>query len=539
LPSSRALRTSLSLVCVGLAAASIFYFRRRADERASSEAFVKRFALDLRRPEEIGAMKLEPEPDLAASIAVHAALRDAAASLPSAVGLGAREEEVAAARDLILDASAKRPGWAYHRFLLGRLAYQAAGPVRDPAAAKAWETWATPLKLAAAAAPGSDEIWSALGGVYLENWQGLTATQRSEALPALRRALLDSRFVSSRFLTLSEAVGRDKAMSLLPGNPELLGAAADALSAHGDLAAAAALLGRRDTAEKRARAAELRRIEGRFQSRDSAGLRAACVDWAAEHPVSELDDPAGRAQAARVLELWPGDRGGPWETDPRADFVRFFLDGRESAVPAETLSRTLDALSDVPDQVIARVKLLAGDVAGAQELAGRPQNQGAPEWTQYYADLARLFLKQGRSREARGALDLLPLATRDSCDALLARRDVARALQDTVELAIVNQRLTSLRISPRLQDQGSEGAKVSICVDPEQADKLSLDLRLAPQGPAVVRYGWGAGRDGALFVQNERVVSVPLAGLSGLRDLTVQSVAGAAVRASASFAANR
>jgi thioredoxin-like negative regulator of GroEL len=527
------------VVWVGLAAAAIFYFRRSADERAASEAFVKRFALDLRRPEEIGAMKLEPEPDLAASIAAHAALRDAAAPLPSAVGLDAREEEVAAARDLMLDASGKRPGWAYHRFLLGQLAYRAAGPVRDPAVSKAWETWATPLKLAAAAAPGSDDIWSALGGVYLENWRSLSATQRSEALPVLQRALLDSRFVSARFLILSETVGRDEAMGLLPEDPELLGAAADSFSSHGDLAAAAALLARRDTADRKARAAGLRRIEGRFRARDTGGLRTACVDWAQEHPVSELDDPAGRGQAARVLELWPGDRGGPWETDPRADFVRFFLDGRESAVPAETLSRTLDALSDVPDHLTARVKLRAGDAAGAQALADRPQNQGAPEWTEYYADLARYFLKQERSREARGALDLLSLATRDSCDALLARRAVAHALQDTAELAIVNQRLTGLRSSLRWQDQGSEGARVSICVDPEQADKLSLDLRLVPQGPAVVRYGWGAGRDGALFVQNESVVSVPLAGISGLRDLTVRSVAGAAVRASASFGANR
>ena len=404
---------------------------------------------------------------------------------------------------------------------------------------KAWETWATPLKLAAAAAPGLDDVWSALGGVYLENWPRLSAAQRSEALPVFRRALQDSRFVSARFLTLSDALGRQEAMGLLPESPELLDAAADALSARGDLAAAASLLPRRDAADRRARAAEIRRIEGRFQARDPDGLREACIEWAANHPVSELDDPAGRAQAARLLELWPGDRGGPWDSDPRADLVRFFLDGRESAVPAATLSRTLDALSDVPDHVSARVKLLAGDVAGAQELADRPQNQGAAEWTLYYADLARYFLKEGRAREARGALDLLSLATRDGCDALLARRDVARALQDPTELAIVNQRLASFRNSPRSLDPAPEGARVSICVDPEQAANQRLDLRLVPKGPAVVRYGWGAGRGGALFLQNERLVSVPLAGLSGWRELTVQSMAGAAVRGSASLAPSR
>jgi hypothetical protein len=538
-PGPRVLRTILAVLWIGLAAASVLGFRRRAGERASSEAFVKRFALDLRFPEEIGAMKFEPEPDLAAAIAVHAALPDAAASLPSAVGLGARDEEVDAARDLMLDAAGKRPGWAYHRFLLGQLAYQAAGKGRDPAAVKTWETWATPLTLAAAAAPGLDDAWSALGGMYLENWQRLSSTQRSEALRVLRRALRDSRFVSTRFLTLSEALGPKEAMGLLPESPDLLGAAVDALFAHGDLAVAAALIPRRDVAERRARAGEIRRIEGRFQSRDSDGLRAACVEWAVDHPVSELDDPAGRAQAARVLELWPGDRGGPWESDPRADLVRFFLDGRETAVPAATLSRTLDALSDVPEHVTARVKLLAGDVAGAAQLADRPQNQGAPEWTLYYADLARYLLKQGRAREARGALDLLSLATRDSCDALLARRDVSRALQDAAEVAIVSQRLASFRNSPRSLDPAPEGARLSICVDPEQAASQSLELKLVPRGPSVLRYGWGAGRAETLFLQSERAISVPLVGLAGSRDLTVQSVAGAAVRASASFVGSR
>lgn len=530
--ASRVPRSIAALICLGLAAASVLFFARQRSERANPEAFIKRFALDLRRPEETGAMKFESEPDLAAGIAVRAALSDTAPSLPSARGVGAREEEIAAARDLALAAAATRPGWAYHRFLLGRLVYEAAGTARDASAPAIWDTWTTPLRLAAVGAPGVDEIWSALGQVYLENWQRLSVAQRSEAIPVLRRALQDPHFVSARFLALSAAVGRDEAMGLLPENPELLGAAADSFSRQGDLTAVAALLGRRDTAERKRRAADLASIDGRFRARDQNGLRTACVDWAAEHATSELDDPAGRAQAARVLELWPGDRGGRWEGDPRADLVRFFLDGRESAVSAETLWRTLDALSDVPDHVVARVKLRAGDLVGAEELAARPQNQGAPEWTLYYADLARTLLKQGHAREARGALDRFALAARDDCDALLARRAVARALGDPVELALVGQRLAALR-SPRRQDPSPGGVTLSICVDLEQAGNPNLDLKLASQGPAIVRYGWGSGRAGTMLLQDERVVSLPLAGLSGGRNLTVQAVAGAAVGASA------
>lgn len=536
---SRGPRAVAALICVGLAAASVLFFARQRSERTNPEAFVKKFALDLRSPEETGALKLESQPDLAAGIAVRAALSDAAAPLPSVLGAGAREQEIAAARDLALDAVAARPGWAYHRFLLGRLMYGSAGAERDPSTPDSWDSWEMPLRLAAAGAPGLDEIWSALGQTYLENWPRLSSSQRSEAIPVLRRALQDPRFVSDRFLALSAAVGRDEAMGLLPENPELLGAAADSLSQQGDLTAAAALLGRRDTAERKRRETDLDGIEGRFRARDQAGLRTACADWVAEHPTSELDDPAGRAQAARVLELWPGDRGGPWAGDPRADLVRFFLDGRESAISAQTLLRTLGALSDVPDHVTARVRLRAGDIAGAEELAGRPQYQGAAEWTLYYADLARLLVKQGHPREARGALDRFSLAARNDCDALLARRDVARALGDSAELAIVDQRLAASRASARRLDPLPGGVSLTICVDPEQAGNPNLDLRLASQGPAIVRYGWGSSRAGTMFLQDEGVVTLPLAGLSGARSLTVQSVAGAAVRVSAPPVASR
>jgi hypothetical protein len=185
------------------------------------------------------------------------------------------------------------------------------------------------------------------------------------------------------------------------------------------------------------------------------------------------------------------------------------------------------------------VKLRAGDVQGAEELADRPENQGAPEWTLYYADLARLLLKQGHSREARGALDRLALAARDDCDALLARRNVARALGDQVELSTVGQRLAALRSSPRGQDSSLGSITLAICVDPEQAGNPNLDLKLVSKGPTIARYGWGVSREGTIFIQNEGVVSLPLAGLSGWRNVTVQSVAGPAVQASGSAVASR
>ena len=149
---SRPMRILFALACAVLAAASIANFQREATEREAAEAFVRHFSLDLRRPDEIGAMKYEPAADLAASIAVNASLSDlAGGAAPKGAIDTARE--AAAARELMVDAVAKRPGWAYHRFLLGRLAYlQAAGQSKEPGPASR-ESWAVPLRLAAEGAP--------------------------------------------------------------------------------------------------------------------------------------------------------------------------------------------------------------------------------------------------------------------------------------------------------------------------------------------------------------------------------------------------
>lgn len=505
---------------------------------------MKGFGMDARRPEEVGAMRFEPAPDLARGIAAAAALADARAESPasSATPAGATpraDEELAAARDLLLASIAKRPGWAYHRFLLGQLTYELQTAPRDSQRSADVETWARPMRLAAAASPGLDAIWSAFATMSLESWPKLSPQDQSAATPVFRRALQDPHFVSAQFLRLSGAVGREQAMALLPESPELLRAAAEALTANGDLQVAAALLSRSEAAQRKSSADRLAKIEERFRMRDKNGLRAACVEWANENAVAELDEPGRRAEAARVLELWPGYRGGPWDGDPRADLLRFFLDGRESSVDAATLSHTVDALSDVPDSVRARVKLRAGDLVSAQELAGRPENQGSPEWSLYYVDLARFLLKQGRAREARGALDLISPSSRDECDSLLARRDVALSLQDQAEVSLVASRLEAQRYGSRGQASEADGGPLTLCVDPSLGASQAVNLRLIPQAPAIVQYGWGGAHLATLFLPSERNVSIPLAGLSGRRQLTVRSIAGGPVRAALAAGSNR
>ncbi|MDQ6891336.1 MAG: hypothetical protein M3167_01475 [Acidobacteriota bacterium] len=535
----RLMRVLFALACGVLAAASVASFRRESIERTGAEKFVRRFALDMRRPVEIGAMRYEPSADLATGIAVNASLSDA-----TRVGGGERErgidraQEATIARDLMLDAAAKRPGWAYHRYLLGQLMYGLAKGEHDPAS-PAWQTWNVPLRLAAEGAPGLDAPSIALAQTYLQSWSKLSSSQRAEAIPVLRRALQVPGFLSTQFLVISDALSSEQATTLLPDDSEVLGSAAAAYAAHGDLAAAKNLIDRADAAEREERRDGIAKIEARFRMRDRDGLATACAEWAGRHPVAGLDDPAGRSQAGRVLELWPGDRGGPWDGDPRAELVRFFLDGRETAVPGATLSRTIGALSEVPDFVAARVKLLAGDVSGAQEIAAHPQDPGFPEWTAYYSDLARILLRQGRPREARGVLDLVAVASREDCDGLLVRRDVARSLKDSGELAIVSQRIEALRSSSRATEVLAGTGSISLCLDPEQPSARSIALRMASQVPSLVQFGWGMGRVGTVLLSGERVINVPADGLSGRRELTVRTIGGSPIRASISPAAGR
>ncbi|MGH9399593.1 MAG: hypothetical protein ACRD00_04435, partial [Thermoanaerobaculia bacterium] len=355
---------------------SVASYKQDLLARRAAEKAVRQFTLDRRRPFDAETARLAPAGDLAAGIVANAALADALgsvrltdldASLREAWLESVRhtDEELRVAQDLMQDAAAARPGWADHRFRLGALAYAAKS--RPP------ELWMTPLHSANRAAPGEDAIPNFLAAAYLETWSTLAPEARANAPAILKRAFLDSDFVSRGFLPAVAALGRGAAFPLLPDATRPLRAAVAVLSRSGDVEGAAFLFDRLERAEQRECASDLLEIEQRYRLGDVTGLRDACRAWASAHPVREHDRPEGRAQAARVLELWPNDTTGRWLSDPRADLVRFFLNGRESDVSGDAVARAVEALSGVPDTVEARAKLLAGDLDGVQTLVGRSQ----------------------------------------------------------------------------------------------------------------------------------------------------------------------
>jgi len=567
----RGVRIFSAVVSLGLAAWSVAHNAEERRSRGVAERFARRFTLDLRRPLDVETMRLEPAGDLASAAVADAALRDAEGDVPKGLtphlrrvwleAISRRDEELADASGLMLEAIAARPGWAYHRNLLGRLNYAAtrespaagapagngtvSGMRRALAAAgstsrnadslRLLEVWAKPLSSAAAGAPGVDAFWWALGEAYLESWPRLPPGMRGEVPPVLRQAFVDAGFVSRQFLAASAALGSETAVSLLPEAAKPLASAVEALAETGDITGAALLFPRAERAERKSRRADLSEIERRLRYRHPGRRLSACYAWVSDHPIGDFDDREGRTQVARLLELWPNGRIGDWSADPRGDLVRFFLNGRERHVKGEVMARALEALSDVPLPVKGRVDLLAGDGGGAEALARQSETEGSLEWTGFLIELARFEAKRGRARQARIALERLPREDYEECDSLLVRREVARALGDSVELEAVNRRLRWPTASFRPEGGWSASGTLALCVDPEQSAERLLTVEVVAEGPALVAYGWDGGRLGTVLVQRNLLLRLPLRGLSGRRNFSVRSLFGGPARLAGAF----
>jgi hypothetical protein len=483
-------------------------------------------------------MRLERTADGATAVAVDAALEDAGGGRPpaevspeqQALWLQASRavvDELEAARGLVLEAVARRPGRARQRFLMAQIAYALdvhSGGKADP------RLWIEAFRSASSAAPGLDPIQTALGTAYLENWTRLSATDKTEVGPTWRRAFLDPGFVSKALGPVARLIGPDQALALVPDRAPSLRAASDSLKTSGDLERAAGLRPRLDRALRDEREQGLAAIARRLEAGNLEGARTECLDWIGRSSPAEFDDAAGRAQAARLLELWPNDTGGPWRTDPRGQLVRYFLDHRERDVPAEALVRATDALTAVPETVRARVRLLAGDLPAAEAIRERSSVPGSYEWVPYLVELGRGKLASGDAGGARAVLKGLSASAAEGCDALILRRDVALALGDAEEAAAVTRRLAGTFQDVFPAEAWSAGGLMSLCLDQKATGKSQIRIALQTDGPSIVAFGWNGGRQGSVFVpggSSSLVLRVPE--LSGRQTLFVAREAGSPV----------
>jgi hypothetical protein len=501
----RAGRLLLTGLCLLAAGVTIARYVDDSRTRRAALRFARAAAVEKVSPDEESALASEPAGDLAVAAAVSAVL---------ASGRSVPSEVLSSGTALVAQAAAERPGWAYHRYLLARTDAAAPG-----------ERSRRTLRLAATGAPGMDTIWSALARADLASWSSLTPAERAEAPEIFRLAFRDETLVEAELPSVAVLLGQSRALSLLPDETGSLNAAAGVLAERGDAPGAARLLSRAEAAERREREQGLVELERRALLGDLKGLYEGCGVWFEKHPFEDLDDVDGRQQIARLLALWPDIRFGSWSKDRRARLIRFFLEGRTSSVSAEALLRSIESLSGVPEAVRARVYVLAGNIAGAQALA---QGAGPPatfEWDPYTLELGRRSLAAGKPAEARAALAGLSLSARDGCEATLLRRDLARAMQDAVELAAAEARLAELE--QRVSEKQNSGGAIEVCVDPARASTGALEVAVGPGSPALIAFGFDGGRAGAAsFPADGGSFRLALSGLAGRHRLWTSFLLG-------------
>ena len=516
----RAERRILAVACLFLTAVSLAHYYRDLRSRATAERFVRQFSVDRRHPFETAAMRLEPSADLACAMAVDAAVRD---DVPAA-----SRPELLEAQELMVSALALRPGWPFHAYLLGQTAARLAETAPRTSGSGS-DLWAVSLRAATEAAPDSDAIAEGRAAAYLAMWPQLDPSKRGEVPAILQRAFLNPDCVAREFGTAAAKLGTQRALTLLPDLPRPLRAATKALSSARDIPSMAILYERLLRADRRERAQDLRKIETRDRLGDVEGKRAECENWITQHPIREFDDPAGRAEVSRLLELWPNDRSGAWTSDPRADIASFFLAGREADVKGEALLRAVEALLGVPLSVRARARLLAGDESGALEFAQQAESDSF-EWTSFFVSLARLKLRQGSPEKAREALGRVSPEAREDCDVLLTRRQVADALSDRNEFEVARQKLEIAGPGAR-RDSWSTGGTLLLCLDPLQTKGHILQVAIQAASPALATFGWDGGRAGIdLIPKGDEFMRFPLAGLVGRRSLSIRSLAGGPIQ---------
>ncbi|HJW95615.1 MAG TPA: hypothetical protein VJ901_18510, partial [Thermoanaerobaculia bacterium] len=375
----------LAIAAIALAIASVARYRSDRDLRAAAEKFLIDFDVADRRPEIASTLPLVPAADLGANVVADIALSDAFGTVHlTDVTPELREKwlraverlgsELDAARDITLDALATRPGWPQHWTTLGELVY--ASQRRAPGATDA-RLWQEPLRIGIGMFPGDDAATTFASNAYLESWPALTDAARAHATKGFARALLDPAFASRGLPLLVATIGPDETVAMLPPVAETLRSAFDSFAKSGDIAHAAGIYHRWESAEWTSRAADLRELEERAQLNDVEKQRELAQSWLARHRPNEFDTPRGREQVLRVLQLAVNDRVGSWQSDVRGAAIRFLLNRRmtpsnahghgiETAPGGAIVATVVASMTGVPEPIRARARLFGGDVEGAQ-----------------------------------------------------------------------------------------------------------------------------------------------------------------------------
>lgn len=519
---------------------SVLHQLHDARGRARVERFLSDFSLDQRRPELAATARVEGAADLAMAVAVRGATLDVVGRTPLA-GLEARlrelwlrsvtalPEEVAAARDLALDAFAARPAWAFHAQALAELVL--ADEWREKPEARRSDRWLEPMRIAAAGAPAAPGIRASWAAAALERWPLLQAGERQEARQVLRAALVDERFQELALPAVVATLGLAEGLSLVPETPTALAVARRAVDGVATFDERVALQARWSAAERAERRAAVAEILGFLEA--GRGDRAVAAAWTflGRHPVELFDDPEGREQARVVLRAVGDGRPGAWRTDPRGSLVRWFLASplRPGSGRAD-LVRAASGLVGLSEGERALLLFLAGDDFGWRRILDHADTLGSSDWTPFFLEQVRRKLAANVPAEADAALGRISRFDLERCDVLLARRDVARAREQGTELDRLRAAwpLAFPKVLPVPDWPAAGTGTLPLCVDPESDGASSLVVTVAAREPVLAWWGWDGGREGTVRLEAgvERELSVPLAGLRGARSFSLGPLLG-------------
>lgn len=504
------MRKLLAILPLLASAVAVLHYRADHERRAAGEAFITRFTIEERRPaiaerarntQTFDAMNLE---------LANAAVEDSLGvvnfrSLDDderrrwIAAVAKFDDELLAARDLSLDAIAARPGWPAHQAALGRAEYvaQQRGVVDRNAQQRGNESdrWFRPLVRAAAGAPGNDAIATFLGGALLEQSGLLPPHAQRELAPRLARAFASPSFTRRAFLPAASIAGEANALALLPDEAASLEQALNAVEREKLAGLAQQLFPRWEQAERKARVADLAKLEERAARNDLDRLRRDAPSWLRVHPPSEFGDAASIAQVARVLDLVPQGVAGSWPGDPRAEAMRILMaDGGEHG---SVLLDTATSLDNLPEPLLARALVAAGDSSAASELQRESPSAGAFEWTAMLVDLAEAKRRAGRLEEATSAYLAIAPGARDECDVLLLRRRLAESGVRRVGTKEEIDAMLAASLPPEFGPAWwSPSHRLSLCVDRRQlapeggAAPGRLQVTVTTDQQTLLDYGW-------------------------------------------------
>ncbi len=506
----RAFDLLLALASAALLIPSVALYRADLAGRKPALDFVAKFNIETRRPDVAHTVGYAPTPDWAAEMIADAALRDAyePVNLTDATpafreawinAAGHVDEELVFAKGALLDAVAVRPGWPFYQSLLGQTVFALESRAYSPDLVQKPATWSQPLLNAAHGAPGASSPWRSLAAAYLQTWPLLEKTHTATAGEVFTHAFADPDFVRIVFPDAARLLGTDRAIRFVPDAPQSLTAAFDYFAKANDVGHAWPLRQRWERAEWNARVSDLADIERHAKRGDVDDVRNLCDAWTSRHSVWDYDTPAAHQQAARILEVWPGGRRGAWSNDPLAEVARYLITRNgDSDRFAAVVARQIDSFAGVSNPTLAEVKLLSGDVNGAERIAQTAEDAGTLAWAPYMLTLARI---QGKGGDA---MSRLPVAARQTHEALLIGGD------------------------PVIDDADGArcGAKTEMAVHGAAKEK-TITVRLTTSSPALVDVGINRARAATLLVDGARDVTFIL---EGPRDKTVwtRTLCGAA-----------